>query len=95
MENKETIFKDNKYISRDGFRQWLRGRELFYSTQMTELERIQFEEELNKSYGHYFEKEEVKRIVKDMESKRNKMMDMAERKKIEKKINLLKIFLNS
>lgn len=95
MEEKESIFKEEKYVGRDGFRSWLRKPELFSSTGLTESERLTFENELRHSYGHYFEKGEAKRIVKDLESKKNKMMDTEERKKTEKRIKLLQIFLNS
>lgn len=95
MEEKESIFKEEKYIGRDSFRQWLRKPELFSSTGLTEIERLSFENELRHNYGHYFEKTEARRIVKDLESKKNKIMDMAGRKKMEKKIKLLQIFLSS
>src|SRR4030042_1645559 len=84
---------DNKYVDRDDFRQWLRRPELSRITGIPEVERLKYEEELRKSYGSYFEREEARRALKDLEMKREKSLKMEERRKIEKKIRLMKAFL--
>ncbi|MBZ9572337.1 hypothetical protein KJA15_03335 [Patescibacteria group bacterium] len=91
---KENFFGKRGYLSRRKFRERLRRASPFIPGSGGKLfrkkERVAMEKEIFRKYGHYIEKKEYKKALKDLKEAKQKTKTFNEKLKIDRKIRFLK-----